>query len=81
MTTKKTNKTNSMTAHSKELRKKTSAKWDKGRYINRVFKVDKNKPEQMALLAKFDSIDAESQIKRLKILVDSYFNDPVNQIV
>ena len=35
----------------------------------------------MALLAKFDSIDAESQIKRLKILVDSYFNDPVNQIV
>ena len=69
----KTIGTNSMTEHSKKLRRKTSDDWKKKNILSKAIKYNKNLKEDMDLLAKFESIEASSNKQRMLILIDSYF--------
>ncbi|OIR24873.1 hypothetical protein [Bathymodiolus thermophilus thioautotrophic gill symbiont] len=69
---KKTIGTNSMTKHSKELRKKTSAEWTKKHIISKAIKFNKSQESDIKLLSDFESIEAGSNKERLQLLVDCY---------
>ena len=73
MTTKKIIGTRPITKHSKNLKRKTSAAWNKKNILSKAIKYNKNLKEDMDLLAKFESIDASSNKQRLLILINSYF--------
>lgn len=70
--------TNSMSQHSKELRRRTSKEWTKQNIISKAIKINKNNPKDMDLYARFESIDASSNKERLRILVDYYFANNEN---
>ncbi len=65
---------NSNTKHSKELRQKTAARWNKENIVTLSLKFNKHKLEDKTILERFKQIEGSSHKNKLRFLLD-FFSD------